>query len=299
MEELLQRLKEYYPYAFDRIKENRDMGSTSYVVYAGQEPYFLRVIKPALMDTAVTGVKVQLFLQERGFPVPAILPAKTGELYVEGKEELLILYAFIEGRDVDPEEDAEAIGALIGRLHREMKDYPGEFVQRDRHFYLGRYLETLEKKQYPKIEAYRAMEEVIWQKVKDLPMGYCHGDMYRGNIRKGTDGTLYVHDFDTSCWGFPMYDVTLICDLTDYFHFAEENYSRSMDLLSRFAPEYRGENPLPQEELDAFPALIALQHFATQATIMELFGLDCFSWENMDQQLQWLEQWSRQWQGGT
>ncbi len=295
MEKLLERLKESWPYPFDRIDWNRDMGSTSYVVYAGEIPYFLRVIKPALISTAVTGVQVQWFLQQRGFPVPAILPTAKGELYVEGKEDLLILYEFIPGQDVDPEEDSEAIGALVGQLHREMKDYPGRFICRDRDFYLGRYLRILEQKEYPNIDAYRTIAEALWQKVGSLPMGYCHGDLYRGNIRKGADKRLYIHDFDTSCWGFPMYDVTLICDLTDYFRFDEGNYSRSLALLARFLDKYRAENPLNQAEADAFPALIALQHFSTQATIMELFGLDCFSWEDMDGQLNWLEQWNRQW----
>lgn len=295
MEELLLRLRENYPYPFDRIDYNRDMGSTSYVVYAGKTPYFLRVIKPALISTAVTGVQVQWFLQQQSFPVPAILPTIRGSLYVEGKEDLLILYMFIEGQDVDPEEDGEAIGTLVGRLHREMKAYKGAFVRRDREFYLGRYLKILEQKEYPNIDAYRSMADLIWEKVGALPRGYCHGDMYRGNIRKGSDGTLYVHDFDTSCWGFPMYDVTLICDQTDYFHYEEKNYRRSLALLSRFMPAYRAQSPLSQEEADALPAFIALQHFSTQATVMELFGMDCFSWEDMDGQLQWLERWNRQW----
>ena len=184
---------------------------------------------------------------------------------------------------------------MTGRLHREMIDYRGELVKRDRDFYLGRYLATLERKAYPRVEAYRTMAEAIWEKAGNLPMGYCHGDLYRGNIRKGTDGKLYVHDFDTSCWGLPMYDVALICDRTDYFHFQEENFDRSQALLARFLTTYREEHPLGNEEAAAFPALIALQHFSTQATIMELFGMESFSHQDMDEQLLWLEQWNRQW----
>lgn len=295
MEKLLRQLREHYSMGFDRIVTNRDMGSTSYVAYVGEKPYFLRAIKPALVSTAIAGVRVQQFLEERKFPVPAVLPTIEGDAWVEWEEGLLVLYPFIEGRDVDPEEDAEAIGALTGRLHREMKDYSGALTRRDRAFYLDRYLATLEKKEYPRTEEYRAMAEAIWQRVKDLPMGYCHGDLYRGNIRKGVDGRLYVHDFDTSCWGFPMYDVTLICDMTDYFDFREENFDRTQALLARFLQGYRLEHPLTDKEAATLPALIALQHFSTQATIMELFGLDCFSHQNMDDQLFWLERWNRQW----
>lgn len=94
-----------------------------------------------------------------------------------------------------------------------------------------------------------------------------------------------------------MYDVTLICDMTDYFHFQEENFDRSQDLLKRFLSTYRKEHPLSHEEAAAFPALIALQHFSTQATIMELFGMESFSHQDMDEQLLWLERWNRQWMG--
>lgn len=295
MENLLRKLNGHYPMVFDRVIRNRDMGSTSYVAYVGERPYFLRSIKPALADTARNGVQVQQFLAGRGFPVPAILPTADGRDWVEWEEGLLVLYEFIEGEDVDPETDAEAIGALTGRLHREMRDYRGELVRRDRAFYLGRYIATLEKMNYPRVEAYRAMAQAIWERVGALPMGYCHGDLYRGNIRKGRDGTLYVHDFDTSCWGLPMYDVTLICDMTDYFHFRVEDFSRTQALLARFLPGYRREHPLSDGEAATLPALIALQHFSTQATIIELFGPECFSHQNMDDQLAWLESWNSQW----
>ncbi len=295
MEELLQCLNAHYAIHFDWSRSNRDMGSTSYIVYSGKKPYFLRFVKPALAATGINGVQVQQFLARRDFPVPAILPTANGSDWVEWQGGLLILYEFIEGEDVDQEEEAEAIGALTGRLHREMKDYRGELVKRDRDFYLGRYLATLERKAYPRVEAYRTMAEAIWEKAGNLSMGYCHGDLYRGNIRKGTDGKLYVHDFDTSCWGLPMYDVALICDRTDYFHFQEENFDRSQALLARFLTTYREEHPLGNEEAAAFPALIALQHFSTQATIMELFGMESFSHQDMDEQLLWLEQWNRQW----
>ena len=72
----------------------------------------------------------------------------------------------------------------------------------------------------------------IWEKVKDLPRGYCHGDMYNGNIYKTPDKKLYILDFDTSCNGFPMYDLALICNKTHYFNFDESGYFRSKE------PEY-------------------------------------------------------------
>lgn len=296
--DILQILNDHYPIHFDRIELMRDMGSTSYAALSGQCKFFLRAIKPALIDTAINGAEIQVFLQNQGFPVPRIMFTKNDALYVKTDNSLLILYEFIEGHDCDPEQDAEAIGALVGRLHQVMKKYFGTLVQRDRHFYIGRYIDILRTKQYPRMGEYIAYGDALWEKIKDLPRGYCHGDMYDGNIRKAQDGKLYIHDFDTSCEGITMYDPTLICDMTSYFEYDERNYQRSNNMLARFVPEYRKYNAIEQMEIDAFHALIALQHFSTQATIMELFGLDCLDEADMDDQLDWLYRWQAQCEEG-
>ena len=270
------------------------MGSTSYSVISEDTKYFLRVIKPALFYTAITGVEVQVYLQNKSFPVPAVILARDGLPYVRTVNGLYILYEFIEGADSNPEQDIEAIGAQVGRLHNEMKDYPGEFIKRDKHFYIGRYIDILRNRKYPRVEEFFQYGERIWEKIEFLPRGYCHGDMYDGNIRKTPDGKLYIHDFDTSCEGFPMYDVTLICDMTEYFNYDERNLSRSNKMLLRFLPEYKRFSPISQAEIDAFHAFIALQHFSTQATVMEIFGQYCLNDQELDQQLEWLYRWREQ-----
>lgn len=55
--------------------------------------------------------------------------------------------------------------------------------------------------------------------------------------------------------------------------------------------EYLKYNSLTKAETDAFYDLIALYHFALQATIIEIFGLDCVDHEFLDRQLGWLYQW--------
>ena len=299
MNKIIEILNRNYPIKFDQIKIMRDMGSASYTAFADDCKYFLRVIKPSFYDTAVIGADVQVFLQNQGFPVPRMMFANGGLPYVRDDGVLLILYEFIEGGDVEPEQDAEAIGALVGKLHQIMRSYPGELIVRDRQFYIGRYIDILRTVQYPRIDEYIAYGDTLWEIIKDLPMGYCHGDMYDGNIRKASDGKLYIHDFDTSCRGFPMYDPTLICDMTKYFDFNEHNFERSNKMLSRFVPEYRKVNILSQAEIDAFHALIAIQHYSTQATVMEIAGLDCIDETDMDNQLDWLYRWREQCEGKT
>jgi hypothetical protein len=91
-----------------------------------------------------------------------------------------------------------------------------------------------------------------------------------------------------------MYDPTLICDMTRYFEFDERNYDRSNKVLLRFLPEYKKFSPLSQTVINAFHPLIAVQHFSTQATVMECFGSDCLSDTDIDNQLDWLYRWREQ-----
>jgi Ser/Thr protein kinase RdoA (MazF antagonist) len=287
-------LNAHYPIRFDKHEELRDGGSTSYAVFSGGDKYFLRVVKPALFDTSIIGVNSQVFLRNKNFPVPPVIHTKDNLLYVEMETELYILYEYIEGVESDPEQDAEAIGELVGNLHRVMKDYHGELVKRDKHFFIGRYIDILRNREYSRAEEFFIYGEQLWDKIKDLPRGFCHGDVYSGNIHKTRDGKLYLLDFDTSCDGFPMYDPTLICDMTKYFHFDECNFDRSKRVLSRFISEYTKYHPLSQTEIDAFYYLIALQHFSTQATVMEIFGYDCLNDSELDYQLEWLNKWQKQ-----
>jgi Ser/Thr protein kinase RdoA (MazF antagonist) len=295
MEAIRKVLYENYHINYDTLELIRDMGSTSYAVFSGGNKYFLRVIKSALFDTATTGAEIQAFLQNLGFPVPPIIFNNENSPYTKTDDVLIILYEFIEGTDANPEQDAEAIGALVGRLHQTMKTYPGKLVKRDKHFFIGRYIDILQKRQYARISEYIKHGDILWERIKGLQCGYCHGDMYEGNIRKALDGTLYIHDFDTSCEGFPMYDTTLICDRTKYFEFDERNYDKSCKVLARFVPEYGKYSAINQSEIAAFPALIAIQHFSTQATVMDLFGINCLSDEDIDNQLDWLNRWHEQW----
>lgn len=76
IKDILSILNEYYSIHFDRNEMMRDAGSVSYTVFSGNDKYFLRVIKPAFLDTAVMGADIQVFLQNQGFPVPPVIFTK-------------------------------------------------------------------------------------------------------------------------------------------------------------------------------------------------------------------------------
>ena len=293
--QILNILNKNYPMDFEAIEFVRDSGCIAYAVYANGCKYFLRLTKPLFFDTASKSLDIHLFLLSQDFSVPRIIFTKDGSPCVQASDEegkfFYVLYEFIEGEEADPEQDAEMIGAFIGKLHHVMKGYPGKLLKNDRHYYVDRYINIMRTKGYAKTDEFIAYGEDLWKRVKDLPRGYCHGDLYRGNILKTSDGRLYILDFDTFCEGFLMYDPALICNMTDYFELEEDGFRKSKKVYERFLPEYLKYNSLTKAETDAFYDLIALYHFALQATIIEIFGLDCVDHEFLDRQLRWLYQW--------
>ena len=272
----------------------REGGGRSYLV-RGAEKYLLKVIGGAFADTARQSVSIQRFLEESGFPVPKTVLTGDGapilEVAEDGETRLLVLQEFLEGEEPDLEEDAAAAGELTGRLHALLERCPVQPPLRGRAFFIGRYLDFLRQKACPALSAYEELGEALWKKVEGLPMGICHGDLHRGNLLKTRDGQLYLLDFDTLCRAPRMFDVAVLCDMTDYFRLTPAGISAARAVYRSFLSGYSRYQSLSREELLSFQAWVAIRHFQLQATIFELYGPDCVDERFPDAQLRWLRRW--------
>lgn len=83
------------------------------------------------------------------------------------------MYEYIEGKEPDYEK-TEKVGELIGKLNKIMKNYTGELPVRDKYFFIDRYLEIMRIKKYDKVEAFKEYGDELWERIKNLPRGYCH-----------------------------------------------------------------------------------------------------------------------------
>lgn len=296
--EILTFLNEHYPISFTNVELFRDSGSTAYIVSSNNKKYFLKITKSAFEDTIESSVNVNVFLQNNGFPVTNVIFTTEGLPFVVSDTDIgmrhYILYDYIECSEINVNEDAEEIGSLLGRLHQVMKGYQGDLVTHGKEFYICRYIDILRKKAYPKAAVFEEYGNELWDKVKGLLLGFSHGDMYSGNIQRSQDGTLYILDFDTSCKGFPVYDLALICNQTDYFEFQKDGYQKTSKVYERMLYEYVKINPLSEHEINSLYDMISLYHFALQATIIEFLGLDRFDHVFFDHQLDWLLKWKEQ-----
>ncbi|MBR5369638.1 MAG: phosphotransferase [Lachnospiraceae bacterium] len=272
----------------------REGGTTTYIVN-GRSKYLLKVIGSAFSDTARQSVSIMRYLEGNGFPVPKTILTKSGEAVfeteVEGEKNLIVLMGFIDGDEPELENCASEVGGLVGRFHQLMEKYPEEAILKGKEFFIGRYLEFLRKKNYPRIAEYEELGERLWDKVKNLPQGKCHGDLHRGNLLQNSDGQIFLVDFDTVCRAPFMFDVMVMCDMTDYFNLKQEDIKLTKEVYRKFLSGYSEYHALSREEILSFPYWVAIRHFQLQATILEIYGNDCIDEGFIDGQLWWLNKW--------
>lgn len=272
----------------------REGGAHTYIVN-GKTKYLLKVIGAAFSDTARQSVAIMRYLEEKDFPVSKTILTKSGESIFEteanGEKKLIVLMEFIEGDEPELEICAAEVGALVGRFHQLMEEYPLELLSHGKEFFIDRYLNFLRQKNYPRIAEYEELGRRLWNKVKTLPKGLCHGDLHRGNLLQNPAGRIYLLDFDTACRAPLMFDVMVMCDMTNYFNLQPEDIDETKEVYQKFLSGYSKYHKLSHEEILSFPYWVAIRHFQLQATILEIHGVDCIDEGFIDGQLYWLNKW--------
>ena len=297
-EKLIQLLKTQYALKNVRLEFFREGGCKTYIVN-GEKKYLLKVIGSAFLATARQSVLVTQYLEEKGFPVPKTFLTKNGETFIEVSDAdndepyLVLLQEFIEGEEpnLEDSESAEKIGTLTGKLHCLLEHCPVQPLLRDKQFFIGRYIDFLRQKSYPQIDAYEKLGELLWKKIEKLPYGICHGDLHRGNLLQTKDGQIYFLDFDTICRAPLMFDVMVMCDMTNYFNLQQEDIEITRSVYENFLNGYTKQRTVSPEEKISFFDWVAIRHFQLQATILEIHGINCIDEKFIDYQLYWLNKW--------
>ena len=295
-EKLIQLLQTKYALENVTLEFLREGGSKTYI---GEKKDLLKVIGSAFFATAKQSVLVTRYLEGNGFPVPKTILTQTGEAIVEVSDAddsepyLVLLQEFVEGEEPNLEnpETADKVGDLVGKLHWLMERCPVQPVIRDKQFFIGRYIDLLRQKSYPQIAAYEELGERLWKKVENLPYGICHGDLHRGNLLQTRDGQIYFLDFDTICRAPAMFDVMVMCDMTNYFNLQQEDIEITRAVYEKFLAGYTKHHPLSPEEKLSFSDWVGIRHFQLQATILEIHGINCIDEKFVDYQLYWLNKW--------
>ncbi len=292
-QEILNVLNDNYNLDIEDVSFLRKGGCMSYIVKSSYKKYLLKVISDAFMTTAIRSIGIQQYLIGQQFPVPKIMPGNNNQLYFWHNEQLFVLYEFIDGVEPSLDEDVGQIGQNVAKLHKVLKGYPDKLATHNKQFFVDRYIEILKKKhcETGKLNEYIEIGNGLWDSVKDLQYGFCHGDLYRGNLLKTAEGSIYFLDFDTSCLAPQLFDIAVICDTTDYFELSKKEFEHTTEIFHQFMKSYSDGNKELNFSIKQFYDFIVLRHFQLQATIVEIYGLDCIDEKFIDEQLEWIKDW--------
>jgi len=281
----------------------------TYAVYGADKKYFFKAVNNLAeqeMETALSSVDIQLYLMQSGVPAIPVIFTRGGlpciRIDRQDAKYLYIMYDFIDGRG-NPQSMIKA-GEALGKLHNVMKDYPGRLIERGKYYFIDRYAGLMRKYQYPRAEFFAGYGNELWDKIKNLRRGYCHCDLYDGNMHKAKkDGKMYLVDFDASCKGFPVYDITLFCNRTNYFKFDYKGYEKTRIRLEKFLSGYQQFNTISDEEISAVWHMIAVYHFQLCSQGIECDGYHADTEDNgymsntlifWERQHDWLIHWKEQ-----
>jgi Ser/Thr protein kinase RdoA (MazF antagonist) len=295
--QLLRDLKEIYSKDFLDIALHRDMIGYVCVVSDSKDKYILKLFKNRNTKQAKQSIEVMNYLEKAGFPTAHIIPTEDGVSHFiydfEGEDRIGVLYEYIHGTEPDKSTDIIAIGRQTGRLHKMMDACPLFLSCHDKPFFIDRYISCLREMNYLRTDEFEEYGILLWNRVKNLPRSFCHGDYHTGNMIQNSRGDYVLFDFDAASKAFALYDIAIFCDMTNYFNLSEHEYKDTKYMLEEFMKGYSEFITLSDQELTAIYSFIAIRHYEVQATIIENLGIECIDMEFVDNQLEWLKKWEK------
>jgi homoserine kinase type II len=178
--------------------------------------YFARLYEEQALAGAQTEVRLLATLSAARVPVVDPLSTKSGERVVEHQGKPFAIFPWVSGdwlclRNVTPEH-CRSLGAALARVHvasKEVGSLPeGRFrpsdmlarlerVERDGHARLAPQIATIRER----YAHYLPLRDA------SLPLGVCHGDLFRDNVLWQGPRLSALLDFESAAWGNFPYDL--------------------------------------------------------------------------------------------
>ncbi len=295
--QLKEDLRNLYAKDFKDIALHRDMIGYVCVVSDHRNKYILKLFKNCNTKQAKQSIEIMSYLEKVGFPAAHIIPTAAGVLYFiynfRGEDRIGVLYEYIIGDEPDKSTDIIAVGRQTGKLHTIMNASPLSLESHDKPFFIDRYIRYLREMNYQGTEDFEEYGSLLWNRVKNLPRSFCHGDYHTGNMILNGQGEYVVFDFDAASRAFPLYDIAVFCDMTNYFKLSSQEYEHTQYMLEEFMKGYSEYKQIGEQELTAIFSFIAIRHYEVQATIIENLGVQSIDKEFVDNQWRWLMNWER------
>lgn len=294
-------LKDIYNLHLDKISLYRDMIGSVYFLWEKDERYVYKLYRTIDTEAAIQSTQVISYLKKNNFPVVTIVPTKNDELYsnIEMPEgnRIGVLFEYVDGKEPTTEEDIYLIGELTGKMHKIMETYTEDLCKLRKSHYIDRFIGIMQDMNFEVIkidEMYNHGVE-LWNKILDLPKGFCHGDLHTGNLLKTKKGEIIFLDFDICSNSYPIFDVATICDDTNFTAVNEKDIEKTYHNFKKFYNGYSKEKKLSNLEKSVIFDCIAIHHYELLGTIsLYRAPLEGDHWLNdkfFDLHYTWKKQW--------
>jgi Ser/Thr protein kinase RdoA (MazF antagonist) len=210
-----------------------------------------KIFNPYYTEKTINSINVIDFLRKRNFRAVEIIPTSKGELYInvpmpEGVR-IGMLCEFIEGRDAKID-DIEEIGKVAARLHNELGAYGGVLPKTfEKRFVIEEFPVMLRRMRYDeaKIKEIERIGDVVWERIKDFPVGVVHGDLFPINIKINGD-EIILYDFDDARHMPLIYDVAYACFHMGIEKITKEKIEQQEKTIGLFMKGYNSVNPFAE-----------------------------------------------------
>ncbi|TMN22983.1 hypothetical protein FFL34_13515 [Lentibacillus cibarius] len=257
----------------------RGLNDTYRITDEKQNNYIFRLYRSGWRDKQAILFELDALnqLYEQGFR--ASYPIKKHDddyIYeVEAPEGLRygVLFTYSEGeRPLINVENAELIGATLGRLHRltsgfesvyergfeldmqHLLDEPAEIISPVLERYLGQSAVNL---LHAVVENTKADLAAL-----DLEKDFCHGDFHNHNMHLSSNG-IEVFDFDCCATGFRGYDIAV-----SWWNLLNNYKNMEKDCWDAFLEGYTAERNLASDDFKSIPLLITARRIWLMGTMM-------------------------------
>lgn len=292
--DFLAQIKLHYGNDFQKLHMIRDWIGQVYEVSSENKRYIAKIFRKEHKQQALQSVEVMVYLKENNFPVPSLITTLDGNKYFVYNNQIVVLYEYVVGECVDEANSICIIGKQAGWMRELMRSYVGDVVNHSYDFFINRYLDIMKAKDYCGTNKFAELGNYLWDNVKNLPVGFIHGDLHVGNMFQCKNEIVFF-DFDACAIASPVYDIATTCDATDYFDLSADNFEngfiQTQKNVVEFLKGYERYFNLSEKEEKAIYDCIAIRHFDIQATIIDSRGLACVDEKFLDDQYLWLEKW--------